>query len=109
MVDEHRADDALRALFGGMAEPPDDGFSGRVMDRIGARIRRRRLIIALAVLAGTLVAAWPVTQLLLQFSDGLRTVVANFAGTNWLAEYQTLLAGAALAFLTPVVAALLED
>jgi hypothetical protein len=109
MVDERRADEALRALFAGMAEPGDDGFSGRVMARIGARIRRRRLVIAVAVLAGALVAAWPVAQLLLQFSSSLRTFVAGFAGTDWLADYQTLLAGAALAFLTPVVAALLED
>lgn len=106
---EHAQDAALKALFAADAEPADDGFSAGVMRRINARIQRRRVVIALAVGAGAVIAAWPVGQLLLQLSDGLRALLANTAATDWLMQYRAVLGGAALAFMTPVVAALLED
>ena len=117
MIDDRRdsdrsADEALRELFAGMAEPRDDGFADRVMARIEARVRTRRLVLALAVMLGAgivLFAAWPLGQLLLTFSDNLRSLFVGASGTDWLTEYRTLIAGAVLAFLTPAVAALLED
>jgi anti-sigma factor RsiW len=117
MTDDRRAndrsaDDALRELFAGISEPRDDGFADRVMARIESRIRTRRLVLALAVLLGAgiaLVAAWPLGQLLLTLSDDLGSLFVGASGTDWLTEYRTLIAGAVLAFLTPAVAALLED
>ena len=69
---EHPADAALTALFAAETDPRDDGFSAGVMDRIGGRIRRRRLVIAIAVGAGALIAAWPLGQLLLASADPAR-------------------------------------
>ena len=88
-------DDTLRALFAAEPEPADEGFSERVMRRLGARTRRRRLLIAAAVVIGALIAAWPLGQLLLQFSDGLRGLAATAVGTDWFNEHKTLLAGVA--------------
>jgi MFS family permease len=109
MAEDRQADEALRALFADLADPPDQGFSDRVIGRIAGRIRRRRLIIAAAVIAGGLIAAWPLGQLLLQLSEELGDLIVGMAGTDWLNEYRTLILGVGLAFLTPVVAALLED
>jgi MFS family permease len=109
MADDRYADEALRALFAELPDPPDEGFSERVVGRIASRVRRRRLIIAAAVLVGALIAVWPVGQLLLQLSDGLRDLAVGIAGRDWLSEYRTPILGVGLAFLTPVVAALLED
>ena len=112
MTDDRHADKALRELFAGMAEPKDDGFADRVMARIESRIRTRRLVLALAVMLGAgivLVAAWPLGQLVLTLSDDLGSLFVGASGTDWLTEYRTLIAGAVLAFLTPAVAALLED
>ena len=112
MTDDRRADDLLRELFAGMPEPRDDGFADRVMARIESRIRTRRLVIALAVMLGAaivLVAAWPLGQLVLSLSGNLQDLFVGASGTDWLTEYRTLIAGAVLAFLTPAVAALIED
>ena len=106
---ERQADDALRALFATLPEPADDGFSELVMGRIGRRTRRRRVMIAAAVVAGALIAAWPLGQLMLQLSDGLRQLAISDEVTGWATEHRTLLAGIALASLTPLLAALLED
>ena len=105
---EHPEDAALRALFAAAPEPEDDGFSAGVMARIGSQIRRRRLIIALAIIVGAAIAAWPFGMLVLQLSDSLRGLVVSATGTDWISEYPTIIAGAILALLTPVVAALLE-
>jgi hypothetical protein len=102
-------DDALRAAFAAVPDPVDGGFTAAVMQRVRARTRRRRLLIAAAVAVGALIAAWPLGQLLLQFSDGLRGLATTAAGTDWFGEHKTLLYGVALACLTPVVAALLEE
>jgi hypothetical protein len=107
-----REDRALRALFLAASEPADDGFSDRVIGRIGARVRRRRLVIALAVVIGVAIAAWPLAQLILQASDGIRVLLAVLVeafGLDRLSHYRPLLAGALLALLTPVLVALLED
>ena len=105
---ERPEDAALRALFAAAPEPADDGFSQRVVARIGSRIHRRRLIIAFAVIVGAGIAAWPLGVMILQFSDSLRGLLVSAAGTDWIREYPTIIAGAVLALLTPVVAALLE-
>ena len=117
MTDDRRAndrsaDEALRELFAGMAEPRDEGFAARVMNRIEARVRTRRLVLALAALLGAgivLVAAWPLGQLVLTLFDDLGALFIGASPTDWLTEYRSLIAGAVLAFLTPAVAALLED
>jgi hypothetical protein len=102
-------DDMLRGVFAAEPEPADDVFSQRVMRRIGARTRQRRLLIAAAVVAGALIAAWPLAQIVMEFSDGLRDLAATAADTQWFGEHKTLLSGVALALLTPVIAAFLED
>lgn len=102
-------DDTLRGLFAAEPEPADDGFSQRVMRRIAGRTLRRRLLLAGAVTTGAVIAAWPLGQLLLPLSDGLRELVGQTAATDWLAERKTLLYGVALACLTPIVAAMLEE
>lgn len=104
-----REDQALRALFGAAPEPADYGFTDRVMGRIGARVRRRRLIIALAVVLGIGIAAWPLAQLVLQAAEGIQVLVVEAVGIDWLEQYRPLLAAALLAFVTPVLVALLEE
>ena len=86
--DFSREDEALRALFAGAPEPADDGFSGRVINRIGARIRRRRLIIGMAVILGALIAAWPLGQLVFQASEGLRALAAQTLGSDFFTQYR---------------------
>jgi len=105
---ERPEDAALRALFATAPEPVDNGFSAGVMTRIASRVRRRRLIIALAIIVGAGIAAWPLGMLILQLSDSLRGLVVSATGTDWIREYPTIIAGAVLAFVTPVIAALLE-
>jgi hypothetical protein len=107
-----REDRALQALFAAAPEPADDGFSDRVIGRIGARVRRRRLVIALAVVLGVVIAAWPLAELVLQASDWFRAllgVLVEVIGMDRLNQYRPLLAGALLAMLTPVLVALLEE
>lgn len=112
MVDRAQWDeeDRLRAWFSADAAGPEDGgFTARVMDRIGVRIRRRRLVLAVAIAAGAGIAAWPLGQLLLQLSDGLRAAAAVVGGAEWLAQHKPVFLGIVLAFVTPVFAALIED
>lgn len=104
-----REDQALRALFAVAPEPDDNGFTDRVMGRIGARVRRRRLAIALAVVLGAGIAAWPLAQLVLQASEGIRALVIEAVGVDWLSQYRPLVAGALLALLTPILVALIEE
>jgi hypothetical protein len=72
---EDEADRKLRELFG-QAHVADDGFSEQVIHRINRDAWRRRLLMALAIVPGGLIAAGPAWQLI----NRLGTFVAAKAG-----------------------------
>lgn len=94
-------DRALHDLLGA-PDIADDGFSGRVMQRIERRSRLRRWLLPGATLAGGLLAAAPASRLLVWLGESLTPAASGMALSNGVLESSLLgllLCGAAVAAL----------
>lgn len=87
----------------------DDGFSNRVLARIEHRIRRRKMILASAVIAGAAIALWPVARLAVTLSDGLLVAATRWYDAAWLLQNQVAIVAVVLAAAAPFAIRWLEE
>ena len=87
----------------------DEGFSSRVLGRIGRRLWLRRLVLGTAVAVGGVLALGPVTELAVMLSEGLVVAATRWNDPAWLAQNQALLVLSLLAVACPGAIRLLEQ
>ncbi len=109
-VHEQREESRLAALFSGaLALPEDDGFSGRVRQRIRRRTWIRRAVLAGAVIVGALVALQPTYELAQVAGESMGHVLSQLGWTGGSGDYRILALGLLAAILSPLVVSMLEE
>ena len=106
-IHNQQDDERLRGLFR-EAMPPDDGFSDRVLRRIGRRKRIRQAVLYLAGGLGLAIAARPATELLMAAGDWM---TASLGQSAVLAadRFEPMIVVVVLGLLSPFLVNLLED
>ena len=108
-IHNQQDDERLRGLFR-EAMPPvaDDGFSDRVLRRIGRRKRIRQVVLYLAAGLGLAIAARPATELLMAAGDWM---TASLGQSAVLAadRFEPMVVVVVLGLLSPFLVSLLED
>jgi hypothetical protein len=100
----------LTELFARDLETPaDEGFTDRVMSRIGRRILVRKTVLTAATVTGGIVALGPAYDLALWSSELIGQATAGWSEIDWLPQYRILATAALTAVLAPVVTAILDD
>jgi len=106
---DQQDDERLRSLFR-EAMPPvaDNGFSNRVIYRIGRRRRIRRAVLYFAAGLGIAIAARPAGQLLLSAGDWMSAWFAQGAALP-VYRFEPMFVVVLLGLLSPFLVNLLED
>ena len=106
----------ISELFEALAPPLEDkGFSALVVRRIRRRVWLRRVVLGAAVIAGSVLALGPLSELSVLvaglpvlLSEGLVTVATNWNDPAWLAQNRLILIMAVLAASMPGAIRLLD-
>ena len=106
----------ISELFEALAPPLEDkGFSALVVRRIRRRVWSRRVVLGAAVIAGSVLALGPLSELSVLvaglpvlLSEGLVTVATNWNDPAWLAQNRLILIMAVLAASMPGAIRLLD-
>ena len=87
----------------------DDGFVDAVVERVGRRIRNRKIVLGLSAFAGGLIGFVPLKQLGTEIAKGIETFAVDWQSVaGWPVQIQWLIVGIAVAVLTPFMVRLLD-
>lgn len=108
----------------------DDGFVNAVVERVGRRVRNRKIVLGLSAFAGGLIGFAPLKQLGTEIAKGIETFAVDWQSVatfsfdwsslnslsfdwqsvaGWPVQVQWLIVGIAVAVLTPFMARLLDS